>query len=123
MTGANVPPMNFRNALGFFAVGAVFALVLRCAPGFSGVDTSSTRMLWLQIMSSLLMGLGVSYFARRSLIGLASLLEYTPRPSFARDPVRPAQPVLAPRPALVARTLTPIREALNSGLIDQRRAA
>ncbi|MEO7598969.1 MAG: hypothetical protein ABIV50_08550 [Opitutus sp.] len=118
--------MNLRPALGFFAVGAVCALLPRFAPGvcpFTAVDGSSTRMIWLQIMSTLLMGIGLSYFARRSLTGLASLLEYTPRPTFASSTSRAAQPVLVPRPALVARTLTPIREALNSGLIDQRRAA
>ena len=125
MTGANKDTMNFRNALGFFMVGAVFALVPRLAPSlcpFCGVDGSSTRMIWLQIMSTLLLGIGLSYFARRSIIGLASLLEYTPRPTFAHA-ARPAQPALAPRPALVVRTLTPIREALNGSLIDQRRAA
>src|SRR5215216_2724770 len=80
MTGANKDTMNFRNALGFFMVGALFALVPRLAPSlcpFTGVDGSSTRMIWLQIMSTLLLGIGLSYFARRSIIGLASLLEYT----------------------------------------------
>ena len=40
----------------------------------SGIDGSSTREIWLQIMSFVLMGLGVSYFAQRTLVGFASLL-------------------------------------------------
>lgn len=114
--------MNFRHALGFFAMGAVFALMSRVAP--SWIDSSSTRQIWLQIMSLVQMGLGLAYFARRTFVGLASLLEYTPRPAFAhRIPARAPQPVLLPRPTLASRSLAPITAALQNGLLDQRRAA
>jgi hypothetical protein len=125
MAGANVMRMNFRNALGFFAVGAVLALIPRFAPGLvssTGVDGSSTQTIWLQIMSFVLMGLGVSYFAQRTLIGLASLLEYAPQSAFARaTEARPAVPVA--RPVVAASAMSPIRVALKGSLIEQRRAA
>jgi hypothetical protein len=119
MTGAKRHPMNFRQALGFFAIGAVFALVPNLAPGLcsaDGVDGSSGA-IWLQIMSFILMGISLTYFAHRTLIGLASLLEYTP-PTLATGAVRVAQPASAPVPAL-----SPIRVALKGGLLDQRRVA
>ena len=103
-------------------MGAVFALLPRIAPGLfpaTGADGSSTRMIWLQIMSLLQMGLGLSYFAHRTIVGLASLLVYAPRPALARVP----QPALVARPAFAAvRSLSPI-SALQSGLIEQRQAA
>ena len=117
--------MNFRNALGFFAVGAVLALIPRFAPGWcpaTGADGSSTREIWLQIMSFVQLGLGVSYFAHRTLLGLASLLEYAPQSAFASaTESRPAVPVV--RPALAKPALSPIGAALKGGLLDQRRAA
>ena len=119
--------MNFRRALGFFAVGAVFALLPRIAPGLfpaTGADGSSTRMIWLQIMSLLQMGLGLSYFAHRTIVGLASLLVYAPRPALAHGATtRVPQPASVARPAFaVVRSLSPIG-ALQSGLIEQRQAA
>lgn len=120
--------MNFRNALGFFLVGALFALLPRMAPGLCGVDTlvggSSTRVLWLQIMSFLQMGLGVSYFAQRTLVGLASLLEYSPQPQFGstRTAHQPL-PAMARPFASAVPALSPIRVAIKGGLMDQRRAA
>ncbi len=119
--------MNFRRALGFFAVGAVLALIPRFAPGLcssTGADGSSSRMIWLQIMSLVQMGLGLAYFARRSLAGLASLLEYSPQLAFSTTvEARPAQRPAFPRPALNVQTLSPIHAAIESGLLDQRRAA
>lgn len=117
--------MNFRQALGFFTVGAVFALIPRYAPGWcesTGLDGSSTRLIWLQIMSLVLMGLGLVHFARRTLVGLASLLEYTPQPASARV-VLPAPRSVPVRPALAVPQLSPIKVAFKSGLLDQRRAA
>jgi hypothetical protein len=119
--------MNCRQALGFFATGAVLALVPRLAPGlcpFSGMDGSSTRMIWLQLMSLVLLGLGLSYFARRTLVGLGSLLEYAPRAEGAyagatRVAVPAAHAHLAFRPV----TLSPLGVALENTLLDQRRAA
>jgi hypothetical protein len=126
MAGAKVIPMNFRHALGFFAVGAVLALIPRLAPGLvesAGVDGSSTQTIWLQIMSFVLMGIGVSHFAQRTLVGLASLLEYAPQSAFARaTEARPAVPALRPVVA-TAPALSPIRAAFKGGLMDQRRAA
>lgn len=127
MTDAKPIAMNFRRALGFFAVGAVLALIPRFAPGLcssTGADGSSTRTIWLQIMSFVQMGLGLAYFARRSLAGLASLLEYSPQLAFsATVEVRPAPRPAFPRPALNVQTLSPIHAAIESGLLDQRRAA
>lgn len=128
MPGANIDPMNFRHALGFFAVGAVLALIPRIAPGWcpaDGVDGTSTRTIWLQIMSFVQMGLGVSYFANRTLVGLMSLLEYTPQqPGYSTaTQVRPALPNAAFRSVLPVPTLSPIRVAIKGGLMDERRAA
>jgi hypothetical protein len=114
-------PMNFRNALGFFAVGAVLAVIPRFAGGASlsaGIDAMSASTLWLQFMSFVLMGLGVAYFAQRSLVGLASLLEYTPQTAY-----RPATQTRTAMP--VARPLTPVPalSPIRAALIDQRRAA
>ena len=122
MTGAKSFRMNFRQALGFFTVGAVFALIPRYAPGWcesTGLDGSSTRLIWLQLMSLVLMGLGLAHFARRTLVGLASLLEYTPQPAPANVVLRPT-PV---RPALAVPQLSTIDVAFKGGLLDQRRAA
>jgi hypothetical protein len=116
--------MNFRHALGFFAVGAVLALIPRVAPGLclpSGVDGTSAREIWLQIMSFVLMGLGVWHFAGRTLVGLASLLEYTPRTSFhTATEARPAFPTMRP---VAAMPISPIHVAFKGGLMEQRRAA
>ena len=125
MTGAKLYRMNFRQALGFFTVGAVFALIPRYAPGWcesTGLDGSSTRLIWLQIMSLVLMGLGLAHFARRTLVGLASLLEYIPQPASARV-VLPAPRPVPVRPALAVPQLSPIKVAFKGGLLDQRRAA
>ena len=117
--------MNFRHALGFFAVGAVLALIPRFAPDWcpsTGVDGSSTRTIWLQIMSFVQLGLGVAYFAHRTLLGFASLLEYAPQSAFAAaTESRPAVPLV--RPALTKAAHSPIGAALKGGLLDQRRAA
>ena len=127
MPGAKIDPMNFRHALGFFAVGAVLALIPRIAPGWcpaDGVDGTSTRTIWLQIMSFVQMGLGVSYFANRTLVGLMSLLEYTPQPGYATTTrVRPALPNPAFQSVLPVPALSPIRVAIKGGLMEQRRAA
>ena len=117
--------MNFRNALGFFAVGAVLAVIPRFAGGASlwaGIDAMSASTLWLQIMSFVLLGLGLSYFAQRTLVGLASLLEYTPQTARqAATQTRTAIPVARPMTPIPA--LSPIRAAFKNGLVDQRRAA
>ena len=117
--------MNCRNALGFFAVGAVLAVIPRFAGGASfaaGIDSMSVSTLWLQIMSFVLMGLGVSYFAQRTFIGLASLLEYTSQTGYrTATQTRTAMPVA--RPLTPVPALSPIRAAFKGSLIDQRRAA
>ena len=107
-------------------MGAVLALIPRFAPGLcssTGADGSSARTIWLQLMSFVQMGLGLAYFARRSLAGLASLLEYSPQLALATAEVRPAQQPAFPRPALNVQALSPIHAAIESGLLDQRRAA
>lgn len=104
-------------------MGAVFALLPRIAPSLcpaTGMDGSSTRMIWLQIMSLLQMGLGLSYFARRTFVGLGSLLVYSPRPISTQ---RAPQPIMVPRPARAVRSLSPIGAALQGGLLEQRQAA
>lgn len=80
-------------------------------------------MIWLQIMSVLQLGLGLSYFAHRSIVGLASLMVYTPAAGYGRALAVPTpQPAFSPRPVATG-TLSPIRAAFKGGLLDQRRAA
>ena len=82
--------------------------------------------IWLQIMSFVQLGLGVSYFAHRTLLGLASLLEYAPQSAFASaTESRPAVPVVRPRwQSLLFRRSAPLSRAVCSisvGLRDLNR--
>lgn len=107
-------------------VGAVFALLPRLAPGWfplTGIDGTSPRMMWLQVMSVLQLGLGLSYFAHRTVVGLASLLEYAPASTFSQA-VQSRAPQVAFNPQSAAiPALSPIRAAFKGGIFDQRRAA
>jgi proton translocating ATP synthase F1 alpha subunit len=64
-----------------------------------------------------------SYFAHRTLVGLTSLLEYTPQPAYAPTAVRQPQFATLSRPVLAGPTLSPVRVAFKGGLLEQRRAA
>lgn len=127
--------MNLNHAFGFLFVGTLFGLLPRFAPGWcppTGVDGSSARELWLQMMSALLIGVALVYCAQRALNVLASMLEYDPqrRASAMARPAFPAvadgtEVVLQPQTANV-RTgrLVPVpAAAFRRGLIEQRRAA
>ncbi len=80
--GAKREVMNLNHAFGFLFVGTVFGLLPRFAPGWcpaTGVDGTSAREIWLQLMSVLLIGVAVSLIVRRTLGVIASLLEYDPQ--------------------------------------------
>jgi hypothetical protein len=114
--------MNLNHAFGFLFVGTVFGLLPRFAPGWcpaTGVDGTSGREIWLQLMSVLLIGVAVSLIVRRTLSVIASLLEYDPQrrraAELGEDVVGHAAFVLNKAPARV--------EAFQAGLLPGRRAA
>ncbi len=116
--------MNLNHAFGFLLVGTMFGLLPRFAPGLcpvTGVDGSSAGALWLQVMSTLLIGVALIHCSGRVLSGLASLMEY--------DPTRRVRPVAKPamvRPALArvrAGQMLPMAASLRGGLLEQRPAA
>ncbi|HWL15829.1 MAG TPA: hypothetical protein VNR00_09500 [Opitutus sp.] len=128
--------MNMNHAFGFLFVGTVFGLLPRFAPGLCpvGLDGSSARELWLQLMSAVLIGVAVISIGQRVLSVLASMLEYDPRrvasqPELETMPVgAQAIEIAAVRPAMVRRVrpgkLIPVPvAALRTGLLEQQRAA
>lgn len=73
--------MNFKHAIGFMIIGAVFGLLPNLAPEWcpvTGPDGSSTRALWLGLMSTVLISVALGYFGRRILGSVALLLEHGP---------------------------------------------
>ncbi|ACB74854.1 hypothetical protein [Opitutus terrae] len=73
--------MNFKHAIGFMIIGAVFGLLPSLVPEWcpaTGPDGSSTRALWLGLMSTVMISIALSYFGRRILGSLALLLEHGP---------------------------------------------
>lgn len=126
--------MNLNHAFGFLFVGTIFGLLPRFAPGWcppTGIDGTSPRELWLQLMSTVMIGIAVVYCGRRILSALAMMLEYDPQRRLARTPA-PAMPAAVQVP--VARPVTAARRssqrilpvptaAFRSGLLEQRRAA
>jgi hypothetical protein len=125
--------MNFRHALGFVCVGVLLARVPHLAPhwlGLPSVDGSTTREIWLRVMSWVQLGIGGGYLAGRLLNAIAGLLAFTPPApeevvSAAVAPrVVPLRTVRArstvpvvPRPAL------PLPASFDAGLLESRRAA
>ena len=130
--------MNFRHAIGFMIVGAVLGSLPQLAPEWcpaTGVDGSSTRALWLQIMSYLQLGLAGCYFLRRAASALAAALVYSPATGDAATATSAvARPVAAPRLQPVwarrrravvrsrPRSVLPLPVAFNSALLDRRAA-
>jgi len=126
--------MNLNHAFGFLFVGTIFGLLPRFAPGWcppTGVDGTSAREIWLQLMSALLIGVALVYCAQRALGALATMLEYDPERRAAAIE-RPALPAVADGTEIVAEPrlarvrggqLVPVSAALRRGLIEQRRAA
>ena len=82
--------MNLNHAFGFLFVGTVFGLLPRFAPGLcpvTGVDGTSAREMWLQLMSALLIGIALVYSVQRMFSVLASMMEYDPQRRLATVPV------------------------------------
>jgi|GEM_PF-2632405 hypothetical protein len=126
--------MNLNHAFGFLFVGTIFGLLPRFAPGWcppTGLDGTSAREIWLQLMSALLIGVAVVYCAQRALSGLAAMLEYKPqrRAVAVEVPVVPAiadgTEMVLPKPVRVrgGRVLPVPAVAFRRGLIEQQRAA
>lgn len=133
---AHSDTMNFKHAIGFMIVGAVLGALPTLAPGLcapTGVGGSSTRELWLEVMSTVLITIAMTCFARRILSSLGALLEYTPARAEAALEL-PA--VVEPQPGVSMipmhasvrrirpRTRLPLPVAtLDAGLLEPRRAA
>ncbi len=126
--------MNLNHAFGFLFVGTVFGLLPRFAPGLcvpTGVDGTSAREIWLQLMSALLIGVALVYCLQRAMGVLATMLEYDPqrRAGVVERPALPAvadgtEIVVQPRLARAGGArLMPVSAAFRRGLIEQRRAA
>lgn len=127
-SGRSILGMNLNHAFGFLFVGTVFGLLPRFAPGWcppTGIDGTSARELWLQLMSALLIGIAVLHLARRMLTLAASLLEYDGGRRAVQvtyvlnKAAATSRPVRARRPQLVPARVS----ALPAGLLEQRRAA
>ncbi len=97
----------------------------------TGVDGTSAREIWLQLMSALLIGVALVYCLQRAMSALGSMLEYDPerRAMAVQRPVLPAvadgtETLAEPRLARVrGAQLVPVSAAFRRGLIEQRRAA
>lgn len=129
--------MNFLHAFGFLVTGVISGLLPRWFPGLceaTGVDGSSTRELWLQVMSFVQVSLAGYYFLYRVCAWLGEVMPFTPALDETVAPL--------PRPAVAARVAAPawrrvstgqtrVRPAIlplpvaafDAGLLDQRRAA
>jgi len=105
MIGATSDIMNFKHAVGFLFLGTVLGLLPQMAPGWcqvTGVDNSSTRQLWLQVMSFVQIGLAGGYFFRRLFRYLAVVMEYSVMTSRSLDQF----PEARGEAALVAQTIS-----------------
>lgn len=72
--------MNFKHAIGFMMVGAVMGWC-----GSEGANVSSAQSLWLSVMSTLQIGIAMTYFAGRILSSLGVLMETTVTPAKAPE--------------------------------------
>lgn len=128
--------MNFKQAIGFMMLGTVFGMLPSLAPGWcppNGVDGSSTRGLWLEFMSTVLIGIAMIYFARRVLANLVVLLESTPASGeLALDAAVPvnggieaavAAREIVPSHRRRPRGILPLPVSLDAVLLEPRRAA
>lgn len=125
--------MNFKHAIGFMVVGALFGSIPNFAPGWcplNGVDGSSTRGLWLEVMSTLQIGIAMTYFAARILASIGALLESAPTMMEAEvelpvaiEPQASASVVRASVRRTRPATILPLPVGLESELLESRRAA
>src|SRR5690606_36796694 len=95
--------MNLNHAFGFLFIGTMFGLLPRFAPDLcpvTGVDGTSAREIWLQLMSALLIGVALVFCAQRLLSMLAVMMKYDPQPRLAMRTVR--TPRRVPQMARVA---------------------
>jgi hypothetical protein len=125
--------MNFRHALGFVCVGVLLARLPQLAPhwlGLQTVDGSSTREIWLRIMSWVQLGIGGGYLAGRVLNALAGLLAFTP-PAPEEVVSAAVAPRVVPLRTVRARSVAPqldrpalpLPTAFDAGLLESQRAA
>lgn len=125
--------MNLNHAFGFLFVGTVFGLLPRFAPGLcpvTGVDGTSAREIWLQLMSALLIGIALVYTLQRMFSGLATLMEYDPQRRLSAGAAQALPDAVelpvAPTPVARARVgaILPMpAAAFRGGLLEQRPAA
>lgn len=135
MTTADLEPMNFKHAIGFMVVGAVFGLLPTLAPSWcpaTGVDGSSTRALWLEVMSTVLITIAMAHFGRRILASVATLLEQGRRvadeatPAFEMPSAEEVATLVArrrPAPLPMSRSPLPLPVAFGPALAESQRAA
>ncbi len=126
--------MNFMRAVGFLAVGLVLQQIPHWAPswctGLAG-DGSSTRLIWLQLMGTLQIGIAGFYFVRSTGGVLTKLMRYEPRPYVETPKLLPARawkrPMSVVRRAYAGpvrkRTILSIPVPFRPRAIEQRRAA
>lgn len=130
--------MNFRHAVGFLVIGTVSGLVPRMAPGLFeavGADGSSGRVLWLQLMSWVQIGLAGGFFLQRVLAAAAMVMEHdSQRATVASEALPETVPapdasavVLMRQPTLAlrmrSRAVMVVPVVLKAGLLEQRQAA
>lgn len=110
--------MKLNHAFGFLLLGTVFGLLPRFAPGWcpvTGVDGTSARELWLQLMGAVQIGVALAHIGRRSWCTGASFLAYA-----AQLPLAAAENELAGERGSQRRP-APV-EAFPAGLLEQQRA-
>lgn len=69
--------MNAVNACIFVAMGSAMELLARAFPAWfpmSGADMASARALWLHVMGSVQVGIGLGYMVRASVIPFVARL-------------------------------------------------
>jgi len=115
--------MNFRHAVGFLFVGLTLGLIPRIAPGWClpGINGTSSRVLWLETMSVLQIGMAVTCMTRRAFAALTTLMEYDPRRAAAAAAA--ALPHAMARARERAQNLLPMPNSLKTGLLEQQTGA
>ena len=124
--------MNFMRAVGFLMLGAVQWFLPHLAPAWcvaNGVEGSSVRGLWLDLMGMVQIGIALGYFLRRTGSALARAMRYDPPLLAARAQIsaRKIQPAIGwTQRAIAGRRHTwadaPVPMALESALLEPRRA-
>lgn len=122
--------MKTTHALGFLFLGFVLTMIPRIAPGWfpaEGIDGTSARELWVQLMSWTLLAIGGYHFAKQLLAMTATLLEYDHARAKAAA-AAPRQPVFARAlarfnpPAVAAASELELLEFTPEWLIERRAA-